>query len=157
MIKVADAQPGDEAAIAALSRNWTSSTAVCQREGQPSALRRSAKSCSARRRSPSPWSPGTGAPRWDSPRTRSCGPRRLTASLYLKELYVADAYRRQRVGKLLMDGLYAVAHRRGLSRVEWAARFVQRRCARRSSKRWGPSRCRRRSSIVSPGDDIGDR
>lgn len=43
----------------------------------------------------------------------------LTASLYLKELYVADAYRRAGVGKQLMDGLYAVARRRGLSRVEW--------------------------------------
>jgi GNAT superfamily N-acetyltransferase len=43
----------------------------------------------------------------------------LTASLYLKELYVADAYRRAGVGKLLMDGLYAAARRCGLSRVEW--------------------------------------
>jgi GNAT superfamily N-acetyltransferase len=43
----------------------------------------------------------------------------LTASLYLKELYVADAYRRTGTGRLLMDGLQAVAERRGLSRVEW--------------------------------------
>ena len=43
----------------------------------------------------------------------------LTASLYLKELYIADAYRRAGVGRLLMDGLYMVARRRGLSRVEW--------------------------------------
>jgi GNAT superfamily N-acetyltransferase len=43
----------------------------------------------------------------------------LTASLYLKELYVADAYRRAGTGRLLMDGLYDVARRRGLSRVEW--------------------------------------
>src|ERR1700722_437776 len=43
----------------------------------------------------------------------------LTASLYLKELYVAEAYRRAGVGRLLMDGLYDVARRRGLSRVEW--------------------------------------
>jgi GNAT superfamily N-acetyltransferase len=42
-----------------------------------------------------------------------------TASLYLKELYVADAYRRACTGRLLMDGLYDVARRRGLSRVEW--------------------------------------
>jgi GNAT superfamily N-acetyltransferase len=41
----------------------------------------------------------------------------LTASLYLKELYVAEAYRRTGVGRLLMDGLYDVARRRGLSRV----------------------------------------
>ena len=43
----------------------------------------------------------------------------LTASLYLKELYVAGAYRRTGVGKLLMDGLAVIAGRRGLSRVEW--------------------------------------
>jgi GNAT superfamily N-acetyltransferase len=43
----------------------------------------------------------------------------LTASLYLKELYVAEAYRRTGVGRLLMDGLYGVARRRGLSRIEW--------------------------------------
>jgi ribosomal protein S18 acetylase RimI-like enzyme len=43
----------------------------------------------------------------------------LTASLYLKELYVAEAYRRSGVGQMLMDGLYEIARRRGLSRVEW--------------------------------------
>ena len=43
----------------------------------------------------------------------------LTASLYLKELYVAEAYRRSGVGRTLMDGISAVARRRGLSRVEW--------------------------------------
>lgn len=43
----------------------------------------------------------------------------LTASLYLKELYVADSHRRAGVGRLLIDGLYDVARRRGLSRVEW--------------------------------------
>lgn len=43
----------------------------------------------------------------------------LSASLYLKELYVAEAYRRAGVGRILMEGLYDVARRRGLSRVEW--------------------------------------
>ena len=43
----------------------------------------------------------------------------LTASLYLKELYVAEAYRRSGVGRMLMDGISAIARRRGLSRVEW--------------------------------------
>jgi GNAT superfamily N-acetyltransferase len=43
----------------------------------------------------------------------------LTASLYLKELYVAEAYRRTGVDQFLMGGLYDVARRRGLSRVEW--------------------------------------
>jgi GNAT superfamily N-acetyltransferase len=43
----------------------------------------------------------------------------LTASLYLKELYVADAYRKAGVGRMLMGELTAIARRRGLSRVEW--------------------------------------
>lgn len=43
----------------------------------------------------------------------------LTASLYLKELYVAQAYRRAGAGKLLMDGLYKIAASQGCSRVEW--------------------------------------
>jgi GNAT superfamily N-acetyltransferase len=43
----------------------------------------------------------------------------LTASLYLKELYVAAAYRGSGVGRMLMDELGAIADRRGLSRVEW--------------------------------------
>jgi len=43
----------------------------------------------------------------------------LTASLYLKELYIGAAYRRAGVGRVLMDGLGAIAARRGLSRVEW--------------------------------------
>jgi len=43
----------------------------------------------------------------------------LTRSLYLKELYVADAYQRQGVGKLLMQALFDEADLRGCSRVEW--------------------------------------
>jgi GNAT superfamily N-acetyltransferase len=43
----------------------------------------------------------------------------LTTSLYLKELYVARAYRRTGTGRLLMDGLYRIAAERGCSRVEW--------------------------------------
>jgi GNAT superfamily N-acetyltransferase len=43
----------------------------------------------------------------------------LTASLYLKELYVAGAYRRGGTGRLLMDGLRKIATDRGCSRVEW--------------------------------------
>jgi GNAT superfamily N-acetyltransferase len=43
----------------------------------------------------------------------------LTASLYLKELYVAENYRRTGLGKRLMTGLYEIATRRGCSRVEW--------------------------------------
>lgn len=43
----------------------------------------------------------------------------LSASLYLKELYVAQAYRRAGTGKLLMDSLYKIAASQGCSRVEW--------------------------------------
>jgi GNAT superfamily N-acetyltransferase len=43
----------------------------------------------------------------------------LTASLYLKELYVAKAYRRGGTGKLIMDGLSGIAASKGCSRVEW--------------------------------------
>ena len=43
----------------------------------------------------------------------------LSAGLYLKELYVARAYRRAGTGKLLMDGLLAIAADTGCSRVEW--------------------------------------
>lgn len=43
----------------------------------------------------------------------------LTRSLYLKELYVAEAYRRQGVGDLLMSAVFAMAGEFGCSRVEW--------------------------------------
>lgn len=43
----------------------------------------------------------------------------LTRSVYLKELYVAQAYRRTGAGKLLMEGLYRIAADYGCSRVEW--------------------------------------
>jgi GNAT superfamily N-acetyltransferase len=43
----------------------------------------------------------------------------LTTSLYLKELYVAAAYRRSGVGRLLMDRLREIAVVRGCTRIEW--------------------------------------
>jgi len=43
----------------------------------------------------------------------------LTRSLYLKELYVAERYRRQGVARLLMQTLFEVAAKHGCSRVEW--------------------------------------
>jgi GNAT superfamily N-acetyltransferase len=43
----------------------------------------------------------------------------VTRSLYLKELYVAQARQRQGIGKLLMESLFTVAAKHGCSRVEW--------------------------------------
>ncbi len=42
-----------------------------------------------------------------------------TSSLYLKELYVAAAFRRRGTGTLLMRGLFRIAAEHGCSRVEW--------------------------------------
>lgn len=43
----------------------------------------------------------------------------LTRSLYLKELYVGQGYRRRGVGRLLMGALFEVASGHACSRVEW--------------------------------------
>jgi GNAT superfamily N-acetyltransferase len=43
----------------------------------------------------------------------------VTRSLYLKELYVAQAYRRRGIGKRLIDSLFEVAAKHNCSRVEW--------------------------------------
>jgi GNAT superfamily N-acetyltransferase len=42
-----------------------------------------------------------------------------TRSLYLKELYVPDAYRRQGIGRLLLRAVFETAAGLGCSRVEW--------------------------------------
>lgn len=43
----------------------------------------------------------------------------LTRSLFLKELYVTEAARRQGVGRAIMRNLCEVAVKQGCSRVEW--------------------------------------
>jgi GNAT superfamily N-acetyltransferase len=43
----------------------------------------------------------------------------LSASIYLKELYVAAACRRVGIGTMLMSSVLAVAAENGCSRVEW--------------------------------------
>ena len=43
----------------------------------------------------------------------------FTRSLYLKELYVAEAHRHGGIGGVFMDALHATARREGCSRVEW--------------------------------------
>lgn len=45
----------------------------------------------------------------------------VTRSLYLKELYVTEASRRDGVGRLLMQQLCRIASDIGCSRVEWTA------------------------------------
>jgi GNAT superfamily N-acetyltransferase len=45
----------------------------------------------------------------------------LTRSLYLKELYIATAYRHRGIGTKLMRSLLEVASEHGCSRVEWTA------------------------------------
>lgn len=42
-----------------------------------------------------------------------------TRSLYLKELYVHSAYRRQGIGTLLMRSIFDKAAETGCSRIEW--------------------------------------
>jgi GNAT superfamily N-acetyltransferase len=44
---------------------------------------------------------------------------RVTRSLFLKELYVAESHRRIGVGDLLMDGLSDIAKKHKCGRVEW--------------------------------------
>jgi len=43
----------------------------------------------------------------------------FTRSLYLKELYVAETYRRTGLGRLFMDAVHDIARQAGCSRVEW--------------------------------------
>ncbi|HEY3869354.1 MAG TPA: GNAT family N-acetyltransferase [Actinocrinis sp.] len=43
----------------------------------------------------------------------------LTRSLFLKELYVVEAFRRSGIGNQLMDELHNIARARQCSRVEW--------------------------------------
>ena len=44
---------------------------------------------------------------------------RLTRSLYLKEMYVAEDVQRHGIGRALMTALFEVASKHGCSRVEW--------------------------------------
>jgi len=43
----------------------------------------------------------------------------VTRSMYLKELYVTDDYRRKGVGSLLMQEIFKAARAQSCSRVEW--------------------------------------
>lgn len=45
----------------------------------------------------------------------------MTRSLYLKELYVTETFRRKGIGALLMQRLCQVAAKHECSRIEWTA------------------------------------
>jgi GNAT superfamily N-acetyltransferase len=120
LIKIADAVPGDETAIAALCAELDEFYGDLP-EGLPAGRAAQVRGVlfgdPPLARALVAWDDG--APAGFAAYSFLWPAAGLTASLYLKELYVAGAYRRAGVGKLLMDGLYAAARRRGLSRVEW--------------------------------------
>jgi GNAT superfamily N-acetyltransferase len=45
----------------------------------------------------------------------------ITQSIFIKELYVLEAYRQRGIGRLLMQAVCRVAVEQGCSRVEWMA------------------------------------
>ena len=157
MIKVADAQPGDEAAIAALCAELDEFYGDLPAGGP---AERAAQVCEVLFGTPPlafalvAWDGG--APAGFAAYSFLWPAAGLTASLYLKELYVADAYRRTGVGKLLMDGLYAVAHRRGLSRVEWTTDSSN-EGAQAFYEALGAKPLPSKIFYRVAGDDIGDR
>lgn len=120
MIRTADAEPGDEGQIAALCAELDRYYGD-DPEGTPAERTRTVRDALF------------GAPplayallAWDGPDLAGMAAYSflwpaagLTGSLYLKELYIGAAYRRTGAGRVLMDGLGAIAARRGLSRVEW--------------------------------------
>jgi GNAT superfamily N-acetyltransferase len=120
VIRLADAVPGDETAIAALCAELDEFYGDSP-PGTPSA--RAAQVRAALFADP-PLARALLA--WDGPALAGFASYSflwpaagLTTSLYLKELYVTAHYRRCGTGKLLMEGLYRIAASRGCSRVEW--------------------------------------
>lgn len=63
----------------------------------------------------------------------------VSRSIFLKELYVADAFRRKGVGRLLMQELFRVSRSNKCSRVEWGTE-VDNMVARRFYESLGVSR-----------------
>jgi GNAT superfamily N-acetyltransferase len=120
LITIADAVPGDEDAMAALCREMD------DYYGQPSAgtPRQQADRVRAVFFARPPMARALLA--WDGPALAGLASYSflwpavgLSASLYLKELYVAAACRRAGAGTLLMNRLFEVAAEKGCSRVEW--------------------------------------
>jgi len=120
LFTIADAMPGDEDAIAALCREMD------DYYGQPAAETPQQRADQVRAVF------FTGPPMarallaWNGPTLAGLASYSflwpavgLSASLYLKELYVAAACRHAGTGTLLMNRLFAVAAEKGCSRVEW--------------------------------------
>ena len=121
MIRVADAVPGDEDAIVALYAELDEFYGVTAARGTPG--ERAQRVREALFGSPPL---GHALLAWDGTvRAGFAGysfiwpSSALTTSLYLKELYVADAYRRSGAGRLLMERLREIAVARGCTRIEW--------------------------------------
>lgn len=101
-------------------RRWTASTATTPPSRPGSGPSRSAKRCF----SAPPAAYALLA--WDAERLAGVAAYSflwptvgLTRSLYLKELYVAQACRGRGIGRLLMQALFGLAAKHGCSRVEW--------------------------------------
>ena len=121
MIRVADAVPGDEGAIVALYAELDEFYGVASPEGT---LRQRADRVRAALFANPP--SGHALLAWDGSVLAGFAgysfiwpSSALTTSLYLKELYVAAAYRRSGAGRLLMDRLGEIAVVRGCTRIEW--------------------------------------
>jgi GNAT superfamily N-acetyltransferase len=122
-IRLADAQPGDEAAIVALHAELDEFYGVTSPDGP--ADERVNRVRAALFGDPAA---GRALLAWDGSALAGFAgysfiwpSSALTTSLYLKELYVATAYRRSGTGRMLMKRLLQIARERGCTRVEWTA------------------------------------
>lgn len=120
MITIADAAPGDEGAIATLCGE------LDDYYGQPTAGTPQQRADRVRAVFFAAPPMARALLAWDGPTLAGLASYSflwpadgLSASLYLKELYVAAACRRAGTGTLLMNRLFAVAAEQGCSRVEW--------------------------------------
>jgi GNAT superfamily N-acetyltransferase len=125
LIKLTDAAPGDAAAIASLLAEldtFYSDTPAGTPDERAGQVRAALFSDPPAARALLAWDGPllAGLTSW-SLLWPAAGP---TTSLYLKELYVARAYRRTGTGRLLMEGLYRIAAERGCSRVEWTTEII---------------------------------
>lgn len=121
---MADAVPGDEGALVALYAELDEFYGVAALPGTSPPARERADQARAALFGDPPV--GYALLAWDGPVLAGFAgysfiwpSSALTTSLYLKELYVAAAYRRSGAGRLLMGRLREIAVARGCSRIEW--------------------------------------